>query len=255
MNARDSMSRCGATPSTKEQTASAPCEMSSARSRMDVMLIRRQRSGLQFQVRHRFLRIGTLRPSIPLSQRLQYFAVVYFFARSRDDGLTSYQAIELTRMPTTTDVQNISLSGGSVLAIFKNKPEYAGTRFPWPRKVTVTVTDDTIFAGKDNVHLIDENLTPRKYAEILGRALGVQVTAKDFSQTDLASQAQSENVFVREFYLDMKCVATISTQTCLCSGLLSFSDISRTIASPSQDSTTRQAVSTHIPRGLTLRSS
>jgi len=123
------------------------------------------------------------------------------------------------------------------------------------KQLLLSLTTFVLFSGKDDVHLIGENLTPRKYAEILSKALGIQVTAKDLSKKDFESQAQSDNVFAKELYLNMKCVATISTQAYLCSDSLSFSGTSRTIASPSQHSMMRLVASRRILRGPTLRSS
>jgi uncharacterized protein YbjT (DUF2867 family) len=93
----------------------------------------------------------------------------------------------LLNIPIPPDVYVPSYSadetGGWVVAVFKNPTDYL---------------------GKDDVHLIGENLTPRQYAETISKTLGVSVAVKDLSKEEFESQAQSDNVFVKELYLNMK---------------------------------------------------
>ena len=65
--------------------------------------------------------------------------------------------------------------------------------------------------GSDNIQAIGESLTPRRYAEIISKALGVPVTLKELSNEEFESRAQSDDVYVKELYLNMKCVTIIGT--------------------------------------------
>ena len=96
-----------------------------------------------------------------------------------------------------------SESGGWVLAIFKNPSQYLGMPClsEFGRK---TSTNSTTLIGKDGVHAIGENLTPKRFAEVISKSLGVPVVAKDLSTQDFESLATSDNVFAKEIYLNMK---------------------------------------------------
>lgn len=77
---------------------------------------------------------------------------------------------------------SVDQSGGWVLAAFKNPTEYIGK--------------DIIAVG--------ENITPKKYAEVLGKALGKTVTAKSPSREEFYLMGHSPNPFVVELFLNMK---------------------------------------------------
>jgi len=59
-------------------------------------------------------------------------------------------------------------------------------------------------AGKDDVHFIGENLTAGRYAELISKAVGVPVIANVLSEEEFHSQANSENPYIKEIYLNMK---------------------------------------------------
>ena len=101
---------------------------------------------------------------------------------------------------------SVEETGGWVLQVFKRPLEYLGMFILQNIADYLSSNVVAISAGKDDVHFIGENLTAVRYAELISKAVGVPVIPNVLSDEEFHSQANSENPYVKEIYLNMKYV-------------------------------------------------